>query len=290
MPAWASGAWASGAWAGTAWQEAVPSFGTAWFANAWAAGAWGANTWAGATGASSGPVITSITAGDTSIVVAWTGTATHYRIDGGTAAAMPDGISPDTITGLTANTEYTIELSGDDGSTWGDPVEFGTLNPGDGGGAFPVITDLTGADAAHGHDAGAATVTSDTALAGSDAAHVHAADAGTVSAAGAATDLTGADADHAHDAGAGTVTSGTLIAGADAEHLHVAGAGALTLEIYLAGADATHTHVAIAGAVSTPGAFPDFLSAFHAYRVPGGADSLVFTVPGLAGALTYRVE
>jgi hypothetical protein len=85
------------------------------------------------------PAITSITPAATSAAVAWTGTATHYRINGGGALAMPDGTSPDTITGLTVNTEYSapgLQLSGDGGATWSAAVTFGTLNPGAGGGAI----------------------------------------------------------------------------------------------------------------------------------------------------------
>lgn len=96
--------------------------------------------------ASGVPVITDIEPGDTSIVVTWTGTATHYRIDGGTTTALPDGTSPDTITGLTENTEYNspgLELSGDSGSTWSDPVAFGTLNPGEGGGGMDALPTLS---------------------------------------------------------------------------------------------------------------------------------------------------
>lgn len=148
MPAWKAGAWAADAWAGTAWDESAPTVGQAWFATAWAPGAWGTAAWA--SGGAAVLTITDITEGPTSIVVTWTGgTATHYRINGGTATAMPDGTSPDTITGLTANTEYFspgLELSGDGGSTWSDPVAFGTTNEGGGGEEIdptPPIATLT---------------------------------------------------------------------------------------------------------------------------------------------------
>jgi acetyltransferase-like isoleucine patch superfamily enzyme len=81
-----------------------------------------------------GPLaIIDVTGGSTTAVVTYSGAASFYRLDGGSPIAL--GASPATITGLTANTEYTIEISAD-GSTWTDPVDFGTLNPADGGGAY----------------------------------------------------------------------------------------------------------------------------------------------------------
>lgn len=93
-------------------------------------------------------VIVSITATDTTAEVAYSGTASHYRLDGGSAVSL--GASPYTITGLTANTEYTLEIG--DGSTWYDSATFGTDNPGEGGGGPAVITGTlavteTGSDA-----------------------------------------------------------------------------------------------------------------------------------------------
>ena len=81
-----------------------------------------------------GPLaIIDVTGGTTTAVVTYSGAASFYRLDGGSSIAL--GASPATITGLTANTEYSIEISAD-GSTWADPVDFGTLNPADGGGAY----------------------------------------------------------------------------------------------------------------------------------------------------------
>lgn len=81
-----------------------------------------------------GPLaIIDVTGGTTTAVVTYSGAASYYRLDGGSSIAM--GASPATITGLTANTEYSIEISAD-GSTWADPVDFGTLNPGEGGGGL----------------------------------------------------------------------------------------------------------------------------------------------------------
>lgn len=76
----------------------------------------------------SGPVIADVTAGNTSIVVTYSGTATQYRINGGSPTAI--GASPATIAGLTANTEYNtpgIEIRDGTGE-WSSPVAFGTTN------------------------------------------------------------------------------------------------------------------------------------------------------------------
>jgi hypothetical protein len=88
------------------------------------------------TGAGAAPTITSVTAlSGVALSVAWTGTATEYRLNGGTATALPDGTSPDTITGLTPNTEYTFELRNGAGS-WSDPFSGTTDNTGEGGGEY----------------------------------------------------------------------------------------------------------------------------------------------------------
>lgn len=88
------------------------------------------------------PEITALTPADTSVAVQWSGLADQYRIDGGTATALPDGTSPDIITGLTVNTEYNAPglqlryLSGD----WSAAVPFGTTNPGSGEGEIESPT------------------------------------------------------------------------------------------------------------------------------------------------------
>ncbi len=79
-------------------------------------------------GGASGPVIIDVTAYRNSIVLTYSGTATEYRINGGTPAAI--GVSPATITGLTANTEYNtpgVEIRNGSGD-WSSPVAFGTTN------------------------------------------------------------------------------------------------------------------------------------------------------------------
>ncbi len=136
MPAWRAGSWAADAWAGTAWDESEPpAAGTAWFSTAWASGSWREGAWT--VGAPVGPTIVSIVPGETSAVVTHSNGGTHYRLTtpvGGTPGAwVALGTSPVTITGLTANTEYTLDIS-DDESTVADSENFGTENPGSGGG------------------------------------------------------------------------------------------------------------------------------------------------------------
>lgn len=88
---------------------------------------------------SSDPVIVDVTATDTTAVVTYTGTATHYRLDGGASVAI--GASPHTITGLTTDAEYGVEITADE-VTWTAVYPFGTDNSGDGGGGIPWGTGL----------------------------------------------------------------------------------------------------------------------------------------------------
>ncbi len=94
------------------------------------------------------PEITGITPSETSVSVAWSGLADEFRIDGGAATALPDGTSPDTITGLTANQPYSapgLQLRFE-GGAWSDAVPFGTTNPGEGGGEpEPPPSEVSGA-------------------------------------------------------------------------------------------------------------------------------------------------
>jgi hypothetical protein len=141
MPAWRAGSWAADAWAGTAWDESVAPIGRAWFATAWASGSWGASSWALAEGGAAVPTIISLTATATTATVSWVGAATQYRIDEGSATALPDGTSPDTITGLTANTEYSapgLQLRDGPSGVWSTAFAFGTENDGSGGGEIEL--------------------------------------------------------------------------------------------------------------------------------------------------------
>ena len=109
----------------------------------------GAAIWAASngTGTPTVPAFGEITPAATSIVFAYTGPATHWRIyaTGGTAGAwVVIGASPVTASGLTTNEPYTIELSSN-GSTVAATTNTGTLNPGTGGGEpEPILSALTG--------------------------------------------------------------------------------------------------------------------------------------------------
>lgn len=92
---------------------------------------------------SSDPVIIDVTGADTSAVLTYTGVATHYRLNSGSSVAI--GASPYSITGLSVDTEYTIEITADE-ITWTVAYNFGTDNSATGGGAignFPVSNDGT---------------------------------------------------------------------------------------------------------------------------------------------------
>lgn len=81
--------------------------------------------------------IESVTPTTTGATVAYSGTATHYRVDAGAAVAVPS--NPFTFAGLAPNTEpHTVELSGNGGSSWTDAWTFGTTNPGAGSGDIPT--------------------------------------------------------------------------------------------------------------------------------------------------------
>ena len=89
------------------------------------------------------PAISSVTPGETSVTFTYTGAATHRRVylfGGSPGAWVSMGASPVTVTGLTNNTEYQLEISAD-GSTVADSEVFGTLNPGSGGGGFATPID-----------------------------------------------------------------------------------------------------------------------------------------------------
>jgi len=91
------------------------------------------------------PTIGTVTAGDTSLSFVYTGPATHYRVfllGGSPGSWVSIPASPVSVTGLTANTEYTIQISGN-GSTVADEESAGTNNPGTGGGELTPGTLVT---------------------------------------------------------------------------------------------------------------------------------------------------
>lgn len=112
----------------------------------------GAAIWAAVNGDGAGGVSTigAVTQGETSLTFAYAGSPSHYRVyeTGDTPGSWVSiGASPVTVSSLTVNTPYTIEIS-DDGSTVADSVETGTLNPGEGGGGVGTLADVTPASGA----------------------------------------------------------------------------------------------------------------------------------------------
>lgn len=89
------------------------------------------------------PTIGTITPTADGCVFTHSGGGTHYRIfvlAGSPGAWVSLPASPVTVTGLTANTEYTLQLSAD-ASTVADAADWGTTNPGVGGGG--VVDNIT---------------------------------------------------------------------------------------------------------------------------------------------------
>jgi hypothetical protein len=108
----------------------------------------GAAIWApvNGPGTPSTPTIGTITPTADGCVFTHSGGGTHYRIfvlAGSPGAWVSLPASPVTITGLTANTEFTLQLSGD-GSTVADAEDWGTLNPGVGGGGVAWAIEAPG--------------------------------------------------------------------------------------------------------------------------------------------------
>lgn len=91
------------------------------------------------------PTLGTVTPGDTSVTFTWSGPATHYRLTPldtgvpGSAVSIPP--SPATVTGLDANREYRVEI-GPNATTWTDFEDFGTNNPGTGGGEFTLPSEF----------------------------------------------------------------------------------------------------------------------------------------------------
>jgi hypothetical protein len=104
---------------------------------------------------STATTIQGITPTASGCIFTYSGGSTHYRVYalGGAAGAwVALGASPVTLTGLAANSEFTLDIS-DDASTVADTADFGTLNVGTGGGEIdttqspvPVLTLPTATD------------------------------------------------------------------------------------------------------------------------------------------------
>jgi hypothetical protein len=111
----------------------------------------GAAIWAAQNGdgTPSTPTIGTITPTADGCVFTHSGGGTHYRVfvlAGSPGSWVSLGSSPVTLTGLTVNTEYTLQISGD-GSTVADAENWGTLNPGSGSGE-PTVSGISGDGAA----------------------------------------------------------------------------------------------------------------------------------------------
>jgi hypothetical protein len=112
----------------------------------------GAAIWAAQNGdgTPSTPTIGAITPTAGGCVFTHSGGGTHYRVfvlAGSPGSWVSLGSSPVTLTGLTVNTEYTLQISGD-GSTVADAENWGTLNPGTGSGEPAVPIALQAAEEA----------------------------------------------------------------------------------------------------------------------------------------------
>lgn len=104
----------------------------------------GQGIWALSESAATAPVITAVDpVSGTELQVTWTGTASRYRLDGGTPVTLTDTVSPATISGLSPNTLYAVELDNGDGN-WSNSVSEWTDNTGGGGGSLLEITPAAG--------------------------------------------------------------------------------------------------------------------------------------------------
>lgn len=191
---------------------------------------------------SGGPAISTVTPTADGCIFTHTGGGTHYRVyllGGSPGSWVSLGASPVTLTGLTANTEYTLEISGD-GSTVADTENFGTLNEGGGGGGMPTYADITAA-------AGASTSSTLTGKATFRAA--------ITAAAGVATASTLAGKSTARAAAtpaAGTATTGTL--SSDGSRASITPAAGTSTTSALAGKSTARASIVPASGSSTAGA------------------------------------
>lgn len=188
------------------------------------------------------PIIVSVEPGETTAVVTHSGGATLWRVDGGASSAL--GVSPATITGLTAGEDYNapgLEIS-IDGVVWSTPVAFGTDNPATGGGGVPgnatapsaLITAAAAliagsASGAIGATAGGVTLSAAAALlAGAATGQRNASAAGAILAAAAALVPGSASGASAGTAAGATITAAaSILAGAAAGQGNASAAGAV---------------------------------------------------------------
>jgi hypothetical protein len=183
------------------------------------------------------PVITSVTGvSGTEIAVAWTGAATQYRLDGGTPTALPDGTTPDTIGGLTAATEYTVELRNGSGD-WSDPMSGSTDTLGEGGGSVPV--DLVVEDSVHLHTSEEVTLSTGVVLVVEDSVHLHTSEEVTLTTTSV---LSVEDSVHLHTSEEITLNSGSVLSVEDSVHLHTSEEVTLTTTSVLSVEDSVHLH------------------------------------------------
>lgn len=132
-----------------------------------------------------------------------------------------------------------------------------------------AATDLTVAEASHGHSADSLTLSIGVSLAIDDATHGHAADAITLT---TASTLAVADALHAHAADQVTLTlaGSELLTIADATHAHTADAPVLSVDSLLAVDDAMHAHSADNVVLGVTGVADLIIAdATHAHSVDG---------------------
>lgn len=199
-------------------------------------------------------------------------------VDGTTIEAYWDGGS----TPVVSQTDSAITDAGHPGIYFNNPSSAGntsgihidnwsvdTL-----GGA---ATDLTVAEASHGHAADSLTLSIGVSLSINDATHGHAADSLTLS---TAATLAVADATHAHAADQLTLTlaGSESLTIADATHAHTADAPVLSVDSLLAVADALHAHSADNVVLGVSGAADLVIAdATHAHSV----DGLVLTAQSL---------
>ena len=222
------------------------------------------------------PAVVDITPGETSVSFTYSGPATHYRVfrigdTPGPWISIPS--SPVFVGSLITNDEYTIQLSGD-GSTVADAENFGTTNPGTGGGSF----DLSGGGSAFVSvtAAGAGTAAVSSSGGGSAVVLVIAAGAGdaAVTGSGGGSALVSVTA-----AGAGTAAEAS--SGGGSALVNVTASGAGTAATATSGGGSAFVNVTAVGAGTASSATESGGSAVVAVLARGdGIGSIAFSSGG----------